>query len=136
MGNTKLLPFPLPEFDETGHINIYYFVAGAGINDKVYTVYEKSMCMSASYVQINFHIEKRRVEGILITSDGWIPVDVFRGEDFIECDCFYNNDYVATNAEIPQNLFIPSLTRNFFLSKEEAEGVAEYLVNFKKEVVR
>ena len=51
-------------------------------------------------------------------------------------DYFYDNDYVATNARIPQNLFIPSLTRNFFLSKEEAEGVAEYLVNFKKEVVR
>ena len=61
MGNTKMLPYPVPEFDGTGHINIYYFVAGAGINDKVYTVYEKSMSMSASYIQINFHIEKRRV---------------------------------------------------------------------------
>lgn len=133
----KMLPYPVPKFDENGMITICYFKRGAGAHDTCYTTFEKSSGTKDNnkLIPINFSIASIKVAGILTTADGWIPVDICEGSD-LDFDEFWDCDYVAFNPKIHDNVVMKGATRNFFLSKEEAEGVAEYIQNFKKELIR
>lgn len=119
---TKYFDCPVP--DLSNGIYIYYFCDGTKGGERVgnhdYIIGNKT-----------FDIRKVSIYEIIATSEGWTPAVAYDGKYFNDVDLRHSEN-VLVEYPFRHLMYFEPMKRCYFLSLNEAEQTAEYLIELER----